>query len=204
MEDWLAQIAPQAPYIAIVGVLLISGFGVPIPEDIPIIIGGILCGRDAANAWIALPAIFLAIIGADGIIFCLGRRYGHHVPKLPLLRRFLTEQRLARTEAMLHRHGGKFIFMARFLPGLRTAAFFTAGVFKIPAWKFFCYDGAAALLSVPVIFYLGYFFAYQYETVREWVKDGQIVAMTLGLLLIAGFVLVKRVFKRRIVAPGNV
>jgi len=147
MEEWLFQFADQGAllaYLSIFGVLLISGFGLPLPEDIPLIVGGYLAGIGVVNPWIMIPGTFIAIVGSDGIVYFLGRRYGHHVPRLPVLRRFLTEARLAKTEAALHKHGGKFIFMARFLPGVRTPAFFTAGGFKMPYWKFLLFDGSAA------------------------------------------------------------
>lgn len=198
MEQWLQQVGEQSPYIVIVGVLLVSGFGLPLPEDIPLIVAGYLCGAGYADIWIMLPAAFLAIIGADAIVYSLGRRYGHHVPKLPLLRRFLTEDRVAKTEAQLHKHGGKFIFMARFLPGIRTAAFFSAGVFKVPYWKFFLYDGAAALISVPAIVLLAYYFAHQIERVKQWVEDGSLVAISVMALAVVVMVVAKRLFKRRI------
>lgn len=204
MEEWFAELAAHSPYFIIVGVLLVTGFGLPLPEDIPLIVAGYLCGTDYADIWIMLPSVFLAIIGADAMVYGLGRRYGHHVPKLPLLRRFLTEDRLARTEAMLHLHGGKFIFMARFLPGLRTAAFFTAGIFKIPYWKFLFYDGAAALISVPTIVLLAYYFANELDRVREWVAEGQLWGIGICVAVIAVLVLVKRLFKRRIAAAGGV
>jgi membrane protein DedA with SNARE-associated domain len=200
MEEWIAQVAPQAPYIVIVGVLILTGFGVPVPEDIPIIVGGYLCGMGYANPWIMFPAIFIAILGADGIVFWLGRRYGHHIPRLPLLRRFLTVDRLARTEAMLHRHGGKFIFMARFLPGIRTAAFFTAGVFKLPYWKFLLYDGAAAFISVPTIFFLAFFFAHEIDRVKHMIAEGQLVAIGVIVVGVALFFGIKRLFRRRLVS----
>lgn len=198
MEEWLWQISGHAPYWVIVGVLLVTGFGVPIPEDLPILAGGYLAAKGHCNPWVMLPVIFVAILGADGMVFWLGRRYGHHIPKLPLLRRFLTEPRLAKTEGMLHRHGGKFIFMARFMPGLRTAAFFTAGVFKVPAWKFLVYDGAAALISVPAIFLLAFFLADQIDRVKEMIADGQIIAVLTLAAVVAMMVLAKRLFKRKV------
>ena len=204
MEQWLADIAAHSPYIILVGVLIITGFGLPLPEDIPLILAGYLCGIGHAEIEIMLPAVFFAIVGADAIVYWLGRRYGHHVPRLPLLRRFLTEDRLARTEGMLHRHGGKFIFMARFLPGLRTAAFFTAGIFKIPYWKFLLYDGAAALVSVPAIVLLAYYFAHEIDRVRTWVAEGQLWGIGIAIAIIALFVLVKLLFRRRLAVTGGV
>src|SRR5690606_19343394 len=198
MEQWLWQVGEHAPYWAIVGVLLITGFGVPIPEDLPILAGGYLSAMGHCNPWIMLPAILAAIIGADGIVFWLGRRYGHHIPKLPLLGRFLTEARLARTEGMLHRHGGKFIIMARFMPGIRTAAFFTAGVFKEPYRQFLIYDGAAALISAPAILLLAYFLADQIDRVKDMVADGQIAVLIVLAGVVALLVVAKRVFKRKV------
>ncbi len=122
MMDLLTELgtnAPYMPYVVVLGLILLSGLGLPIPEDIPLILAGYLCypGHGYADPWVLFPLTFLAVVGADVMVFVLGRRYGHHVPKLPLMRRFLTEKRLARTERLLHTHGGKFLFVARFMPG---------------------------------------------------------------------------------------
>lgn len=97
-------------------------------EDISLILAGYLCGQHYADPWIMFPLAFAAVIGADVMMFVLGRHYGHHLPRLLLVQRFLTARRLAQTERRLHQHGGKFMFAARFLPGLRAPAMFTAGV----------------------------------------------------------------------------
>lgn len=190
MLDWLTGVATHAPYVVICGILLISGFGLPIPEDLPLLVGGYLCGRGYANPWIMFPAAFIAILGSDAIVFFIGRLYGHHVPRIPLLRRFLTEKRLARTERLLHDHGGKFLFFARFLPGLRTPAIFTAGTFKLPYWKLLLYDGSAAILSVPVFLTLGYVFHTHIDDIAHRAKEGQLVVVggiVVGLVIFIGF-----------------
>jgi membrane protein DedA with SNARE-associated domain len=197
MEVWLTQLAANAPYIVIVGIILISGFGAPIPEDIPLILAGYLCGKHFANPYIMFPATLAAVVGADAILFCIGRRYGHHVPKLPLLRRYLTEKRLGKTERMLHEHGGKFIFAARFLPGLRAPAMFTAGVFKLPFWKFFLYDGTAAMISAPIFLFLAYYFADHLDMVRQWVAEGQLAAVAAVVVAIAGFITLRLLARKR-------
>ena len=198
MEEFITQIAPQMPYLIIIGIVLLSGFGAPIPEDIPIIAAGYVCGKadPSASAYIMLPVLFLAIVGADGIVFWLGRKYGHHIPKLPLLRRYLSEDRLQKTEKQLNKHGGKFIFVARFLPGMRAPAFFTAGIFKLPYWKFLFFDGTAALISVPTIFFAAYYFADHLDQVKHWVKEGQIAVIAAIILIIAATILFKLFVKK--------
>ncbi len=201
--DFLTQLGthtPYMPYVLVLGLILLSGFGLPIPEDIPLIMAGYLCYplHGYADPWLLFPLAFLAVVGADLMVFVLGRKYGHHVPKLPLMRRFLTEKRLAKTESLLHRHGGKFMFAARFLPGLRAPAIFTAGNFKIPYWKFLLYDGGAALISVPLILGLAYYFAEHLEQVRVWVANGEKGAIAVILVAAVVFIVVKGRLNRRL------
>jgi membrane protein DedA with SNARE-associated domain len=201
--DFLTQLGthtPYMPYVLVLGLILLSGFGLPIPEDIPLILAGYLAYHDYADPWVLFPLTFLAVIGADLMVFWLGRRYGHHVPKLPLMRRYLTEKRLAKTERLLHQHGGKFMFAARFLPGLRAPAIFTAGNFKIPYWKFLLYDGGAALLSVPLILGLAYYFAEHLEQVRKWVANGEKGVIGVIVLAAVVFITVKVMIHRRVAA----
>ncbi len=205
MLDLLTQLgtnAPYMPYLVVLGLLLLSGFGLPIPEDIPLILAGYLGYYGYADPWGLFPLTFLAVVGADVMVFVLGRRYGHHVPKLPMMRRFLTEKRLARTERLLHQHGGKFMFAARFLPGLRAPAIFTAGNFKLPYWKFLLYDGGAAMLSVPLILGFAYYFADRLEQVRVWVANGEKGAIALIVLATGVFIGFKLLVGRRL-EPGR-
>jgi membrane protein DedA with SNARE-associated domain len=190
--------APYMPYVVVLGLLLLSGVGLPVPEDIPLILAGYLCFYGYADPWVLFPLAFWAVLGADLMVFMLGRRYGHHVPKLPLMRRFLTEKRLARTEGLLHQHGGKFMFAVRFLPGLRAPAIFTAGNFRVPYWKFLMYDGGAALVSVPVILGLSYYFANHLEQVRVWIANGERGAIAVIVLVAAGIIGFKLFMGRRI------
>lgn len=190
--------APYMPYIVVLGLILLSGFGLPIPEDIPLILAGYLGYHGYADPWVLFPLTFLAIVGADVMVFVLGRRYGHHIPKLPLMRRFLTEKRLAKAERLLHDHGGKFMFVARFLPGLRAPAIFTAGNFKIPYWKFLLYDGGAAMLSVPLILGLAYYFADSLEHVRVWIANGEKGVIGVIVLSVVVLVVAKRWVNRRL------
>jgi len=178
----------------VLGIIILSGFGLPVPEDIPLIMAGIFCGNGQANIWVMLPLCFIAVMGADAIVYWLGRKYGHHIPRMPLMRRFLTPKRLATAEANLHRHGGKTLFVCRFLPGIRAPMLFTAGTFRIPYWKFLLYDGSAALMSVPWLVLLPYWFVntYSEEAMRAVAHEVQIGIIVGVVLLIVGFFVVKK------------
>lgn len=169
-------------YLGVFLILTISGFGVPIPEDIPLVWGGYMCGTGQANIYIMLPVGLFSLVGADFIVYMLGRRFGEPIRRLPVFKRFLCDKKMAKAKAFLDDHGGKVIFLARFLPGLRTPVYFTAGKFKIPAWKMLCMDGLAAMLSAPALMLLGYFFHYKIDAVWEWAKEAQLLA--LGVIIV--------------------
>lgn len=185
----LEQFLTHFTYVGVGGVLLVSGFGVPIPEDVPLVMAGFLSQRGYADIWLMLPLCMACVLGADFLLYLMGRRYGNMVHRLPLLRRYLTPERLARAQAKFHAHGGKTLFTARFLPGLRTPIFFTAGTFKIPFWKMLAFDGTAALISVPTLVLLGYFFPV--EQVLTWSTRTQLALGAVLVLLILGILAFK-------------
>lgn len=187
IEEWLSQYAPNAPYLVIIGILLATGFGLPLPEDIPLVIGGALCGATPAAhpyIWIMLPGVLLAIIGSDIMLFMLGRWLGPTIHRHPILKRVVGNRNLARARFAFAKHRAKFVFFARFLPGLRAPAFFTAGTFKMPFRKFLLWDGLAACLSVPPAVILGYLFHEKVGFVFESLSKGR----TIGFVIIAGVI----------------
>jgi membrane protein DedA with SNARE-associated domain len=66
------------------------------------------------------------------------------------------------------------LFIARFLPGMRTTVYITAGTsHRVSFTRFLLIDGLAALISVPFWVYLGYFGADNHEWLMKWVRRGQ-------------------------------
>ncbi|MBL8753268.1 MAG: VTT domain-containing protein, partial [Planctomycetes bacterium] len=66
------------------------------------------------------------------------------------------KQRLASFDRWFRRRGDLVILIARFLPGIRVVAFFTAGTMKMPWRRFLFLDGLGIALIVPLLTWLGY------------------------------------------------
>jgi len=182
MEDLATTFIESAPYIGVVIVLMLTGLGLPLPEDIPLLIAGYICHMEMANIWIMIPVALVAVVGSDSGLFWMGQRWGHQVTRFPLLKYVLSEASLQRAERAFHKHGGKTLFLMRFVPGVRAAAFFTAGAFKLPYWKLLVFDGSAALISVPSWILLAYFFGEHIDEVKHWARNaGGIVALIIVL-----------------------
>jgi membrane protein DedA with SNARE-associated domain len=89
------------------------------------------------------------------------------------------------------RYGNRLMFFARFLPGMRTAVFMTAGTtHRVSFLRFLLLDGAAALISVPFWVYLGYFGADKRDWLLLWIRRGQSSLWVLvGLIVLAALLL---------------
>jgi len=192
MESFIEHL----PYLGVVLILLIAGFGVPIPEDLPLIIGGVMCGTNHADIRIMLPLTFVAVMGADLTMFTLGRWHGDRLRRLPVLRRYLSDERLAKVADAYHAHVGKTLFTSRFMVGLRTPMFFTAGSVGISYWKLILYDGIAAVISVPVWVMAGYYGAAHKEVIVEFARDLR-WAITASIIAAIVAVVIIRYLRRR-------
>ena len=170
-------------YLSIFAVLVACGLGVPLPEDISLILGGFLVFKGAANLWGMVATGFLGILVGDSLIYLAGRRVGRQLRTgHGWLARVVTPARRVQVEGLFARHGEKIVIAARFMPGVRAVTYFTAGSAGMPYPRFICFDGLAALLSAPLFVFLGYRFGRHLQQVIELMKRYQLIAM--GVLLV--------------------
>lgn len=182
-------------YLAVFCVLVACGLGVPIPEDVALIAGGVICGLSVNTAYeinvnYMIAIALLGVIIGDSIIFSLGRYLGPRVTKLPGLKHIITPENYAKIQEKAHRHGDKILFVARFLPGLRAPIFIVSGIsHRVTLLKFIAMDGIAASISVPALVFLGYFFAYDIGDVIKYIRKfehfifGALVALVLAFVV---------------------
>ena len=161
-------------YAAVFFVLLICGFGVPIPEDVTLVAGGIISGLGYTNVHTMFAVCMAGVLIGDATMFTIGRIYGTKVMQVRFVARYLTEERFMAVQEKFAKYGNWVLFVARFLPGLRSPIFLTAGMTrKVSFWRFLLMDGFAALISVPVWVYLGYFGANNRDWLLTWLHRGQ-------------------------------
>lgn len=137
-------------------ILLLCGLGLPIPEDIVLMVAGMLA-QDDGRSWIATATLmYIGVLGGDSIIFILGQRYGTRLLAWEMTHNLFPPKKQARVQRLFERHGSIVLLIARFLPGLRAPIYSTAGAMKVSYLKFLFFDGVAALVSAPVFVWLGH------------------------------------------------
>jgi membrane protein DedA with SNARE-associated domain len=183
--QFLMPIFTEYGYIAVFVMLLICGFGVPIPEDVTLVTGGVIAGLGHADVNTMFAVGMAGVLIGDGLMFILGRLYGQRIAQMPGFRKILTPERFASAQDAFQKYGKWVMFVARFLPGLRTPVFFSAGMsHRVSFATWFLMDGFAALISVPIWVYLGYFGAQNWDwmfAVLRQFQHGIFALLGLGL-----------------------
>jgi len=189
LVDFLIDYYGPVPYVAIFLILLVCGLGVPIPEDITLIAGGILTYYGVCDVKLMIATGLAGVLIGDSIVYYLGHHFGRRLLKKWPFRVIIDEKRIESIREQLHKHGAKVLFSARFMPGVRSTVFFATGLLHYPYRRMLMFDGLAAILSVPAIVYSVYYFGDFLESVVKWIKkvEGGIVAVIVLVVLAIGY-----------------
>ena len=178
-------------YLGLFVILTLCGLGLPVPEDIPLLVGGFLAHKGVTRYPITLIVALLGVIAGDNSLYFIGRGVGSNLLSSFGLKRADAENHLDRMHAFMHRHGHLAIFYARFFPGFRALVYLSAGSFRVTPGRFFFYDLAGAAISVPVVVTLGYVFGEQLEQVITFIsifnKLIWMVVLSCGLILLTRY-----------------
>ena len=195
----LQELLARFTYGGILAGLLLGGLGLPIPEEVPILAAGVLSHEGLARWWLALPMCLLGVLSGDVVLYWVGRHWGEHVLAWRVVRWVLTPAREDTLVTAYREHAMKTVATARHVAGLRAAAFLTAGIARVPFWKFLVADAGAAAVSVPFVFGLAYFFTDQiYAILADVHRVERWAALAVLLGLAAGVVVYVVRWNRRV------
>ena len=199
MLDFLVEFFVNYGYLSVFLVLLLCGFGIPIPEDITLVAAGVIAAlacdqRDTLfQTLCSCPSVhnmfFISMAGVlagDSVMFLLGRFFGQNILENRIFKRLVTPERYKLVDEKFARYGSRVVFVARFMPGLRAPIFLTAGITRqVSFLRFLITDFSAAIISVPVWVYLGFWGTQKSENIMLYIKKGQMgIFIILGVLIL--------------------
>ncbi|MEI6092504.1 MAG: DedA family protein [bacterium] len=183
-------------YGTIVLLLMAGAVGFPFPEDLVFLATGYVAYKGFIDPNIGLLVGFTAVLCGDSIIYFLGRHLGPKIFHVPLLNRLITRELEQKAEKLLSKHGSKFVFISKFIVGLRYSIFFTSGMVSIGYGRFILFDALASCISVPTLVYLAYLNGKNIDAVISSVRHVE-YALVAVFLLVVGFLLIKKYFKKK-------
>ena len=142
MEDFIDSWG----YLGVFVGILATGLGFPMPEELPIVLGGAMANSGKVYTWMMLPVCIVGVIIGDSFLYLIGRFWGTKLVELPFIRKnLLTPERLAKISENFKEYGVKILLFARLTPGIRAPIFLTAGITKLPITYFLLADGIYAI-----------------------------------------------------------
>jgi membrane protein DedA with SNARE-associated domain len=178
-------------YWAVFLVVAVEYLGIPLPGETMLVAAGILAGyhHHLAIGWIVATASAASVLGAAAG-YLVGARGGYR-----LLRRFgrhlhINEARLKLGRYLFLRHGGKVVFLGRFVSVLRTYAAFLAGTNRMPWRRFLAFNIAGGIVWASLYGFGSYFLGQTINRVSS--ELGIAVAVVAVVAVVVGVVLVRR------------
>lgn len=127
-----------------------------LPGDSLLFAAGAFSAIGSFNIIILLLVLWFAAFLGDTANYWIGHFFGQRMvdnPRMPI-----NQEHIDKAQKFYDKHGGKAIFLARFIPVIRTTAPFVAGIGKMDYKKFVYYNVAGGFVWVFGFTLMGYFF----------------------------------------------
>ena len=187
-------------YSGFTGYLVIAGLifldrgaftGVALPGELFLALGGIYAARGDLSLVLVILIGALAGLLGEIVSYWLGRLYGVRIVRhLPLANRF--EKHLDEAHAYFRRHGGKTVFVGRYISVVGTFMPFAAGMSDMSFRLFLAFDVAAITFWSIGVTLLGYLLNSQINLVDQVLSQVGWGLLALVVLIVAGRLIWKR------------
>jgi membrane protein DedA with SNARE-associated domain len=188
---------PSHIYLSLFLALLGGAIGLPIPEDLPLLLAGVAVQQNLASPWLALLVCYTGIVLGDILIYTFGWYVGPGIFKKAWLKKRLPPHKIRAVRKSIENRGFITIFVARHLFYLRTVTFLTCGAVRMRMNKFIVADMLAALVSAPLMMTIGYVASSYFKNVVERLNEVKWLGALLALALVLIITLIYRWSGRR-------
>ena len=171
MEHTLAELLQRFTYPAILLLLSAAGLGVPISEDLVLLIAGALASQGVTRYVPTLLVGYFGVIFGDGLIYHWGKKLGPVAYEHRLVRKVISRERAGKLRSHFARHGFWTVVVGRHMPGLRAPVFFLAGASGVRFATFLIADMLSAAVTVPAVVTLGYLFGEHLDDIRRTLHE---------------------------------
>ncbi len=191
LEEWIRQWG----YLAVFVPLLLETAGIPLPGMTILIIAAAASSRGLLNPFVLAGVAALGAILGDNIGYCIGR-YGGRKLVNRIAHIGHIESSLARGEQFFLVHGGKAVFLARWVGGLRIFGAWIAGMSHMPWRTFFVWNVAGGVTWAATITAIGYAFGNSIQTIERVLGTFGAIGFAL-VVIIAASLLIRKLHRRQ-------
>ncbi len=172
----------QFSYLGIFIFAIFSGYIVPVPEEIILLIVGYMANVGFIHFIPAALVIIVAFVIGDNIVFRLTLKSNRFVTKF--IHEVLSLKLVIKHKELLERHIGLTIFISRFIPFLRFISPVFAGYVKAKEKTFMLFNTLAIVIYTPFMIWVGYnFHEYFNQMVNQIGKVRHVAIILLWIVI---------------------
>ncbi len=195
--DFILHASPLVIYLVVAIVLLLESSGVPITNNMLLLLTGALASLGHLNIWLLTLAAILGSTAGACVAYIIGARGGRRV-FLRLVAFFrIDESKIRMTEYWFHKSGVWMIFLSRMTPYVRPFACFLGGITHIPAGRFFTAALTGSILWCVVMIQVGAMLGPHWQIALHLVKHYTLPTLLALVLLLVLYCFIKFMIGRR-------
>ena len=180
INDLMGMVDPTWGPWVVFGLLLLSGIGIPLGEDIIIIPAGMLVQQEALLLWPTLAAAYFGVVLGDMLWFFVCYKLGTRLVHKKWFKRLVHPKRMLQVKYQFDVRGAWVVILARFIPASRTTTITVAGMMHMNCWKFAAATAICCIITAPMQLFAGW-----------WIADSlQAKSMVELIVRLAGLVMV--------------
>lgn len=181
--------SPVALYAILFCLTIFSAFGLPLPEEITLLLAGYLAYLGFTNFLTTVVVMSMSIVVADFCGYLLGRYLGDFLYEKVLGRFEFTRELLEKGKKYVDRFGEKVIILTRPIFGVRFIVPIMMGHFRMNVKKFLIYDFVAALPYSLVIISLSYYLGSIFTLIADFKGIKHIFEWLIGGIIVIWVIL---------------
>ncbi|MDP3778945.1 MAG: DedA family protein [bacterium] len=197
--DWILFLLPldnpAALYGVFFGLIYISAFGLPIPEEVVLLLAGYLAYLGFADFWTTIFVLSGSIVIADLSGYLLGRYAGDFLYEKILGRFEITRELVEKGKKYIDRFGEKVIVCTRPISGVRFVVPIMMGHFRMNVKKFIMYDLAATLPYTLILISLSYYLGSVFTLIANIDIIKRVIGWAIAAIVV--LMLILRYIKKR-------
>jgi membrane protein DedA with SNARE-associated domain len=181
--------------VLLFAVVAAESAGVPLPGETALIAAAILAAQGHYSIVAVIAVATTAAILGDNGGYWIGRTGGRALlERWGPIKRY-SERVLPPGERFFAKHGGKTVFIGRFVSVLRVTAAWLAGITHMTWWRFFLWNAAGGIAWATLVGLLAYYFG---KAAADAVATYGLYALLAILVVAVIAFLVVRVVRKRV------
>ncbi len=178
----------QFSYLGIFLFAIFSGYIIPVPEEIILLIVGYMASARFIHLTPAIFVVIIAFIIGDNVLFRLTKKNNKFVTKL--IHEVLSLKLFIKHKKFFEKHVKMTVFVTRFLPFMRFVGPIFAGYVKLEEETFMFFNTLAIVIYAPLVIWIGYFFNQYFDQIVGEIGKVRHTAVIL-LWIIIGLVITR-------------